>query len=76
MADGTNALKYTLADLTGKHDLSTSAPATPEIVSQTLAEPAVQLSAADQKKAEELAATIDFRKDGIESSFGRDSQLP
>ena len=75
MADGTNAPKYTLADLTGKHDLSTSAPATPEIVSQTLAEPAVQLSAADQKKAEELAATIDFRKDGIESSFGRDSQL-
>ena len=54
--------------------MPTPQSATSEIVSQTVAEPAVQLSAADQKKAEELAATIDFRKDGIESSFGRDSQ--
>lgn len=68
----TNAPKYTLADLEG---VPTPQPATSEIVSQTVAEPAVQLSAADQKKAEELAATIDFRKDGIEGSFGRDSQL-
>jgi len=38
-------------------------------------EPAVKLSPEDQQRADELAASIDFRKDGIESSFGRDAQL-
>ncbi len=36
--------------------------------------PAVVLSAADQQRARELAATIDFTKSGIESTYARDAQ--
>lgn len=66
------AAKFTLADLT-------SSAAVPVQAQAQVIEPAkvqaVQLSPADQKRADELAANIDFRKDGIESSFGRDAQL-
>lgn len=36
--------------------------------------PAVELSPADQQRARELAATIDFTKSGIESTYARDAQ--
>ena len=36
--------------------------------------PAVVLSPADQQRARELAATIDFTKSGIESTYARDAQ--
>lgn len=36
--------------------------------------PAVVLSPADQQRARELAATIDFTKSGIESAYARDAQ--
>ena len=63
----------TLADLAAKADLA-PAPSRPAVVVEP--EPqGVRLSAEDQAKADELAASLDLTKADIESSFGRDAQL-
>ena len=68
------AAKFTLADLTASAQAPVEAQA--HVIEPAVAEEAaVRLSPEDQRRADELAASIDFRKDGIESSFGRDAQL-
>lgn len=74
MADNNTgeAQKVSLADLTKKASEKTSSPITKVDVA---AEPAVTLTPKEQEQANKLAASIDFTKDGIESSYARDAQL-
>jgi uncharacterized protein YaaN involved in tellurite resistance len=58
----------TMADLTG-------AAKETELVAQPVDEQAIKLTAEEQQQVEELAATIDLTKAGIESSYARDSQM-
>lgn len=69
------APQFTLADLTAAAKAEVPQPVEAQVIDSADNEPAVKLSPEDQQRADELAASIDFRKDGIESSFGRDAQL-
>lgn len=69
------APQFTLADLTAAAKAEVPQPVEAQVIDSADNEPAVRLSPEDQRRADELAASIDFRKDGIESSFGRDAQL-
>lgn len=69
------APQFTLADLTAAAKAEVPQPVEAQVIDSADNEPAVKLSPEDQRRADELAASIDFRKDGIESSFGRDAQL-
>lgn len=69
------APQFSLADLTAAAEAEVPQPVEAQVIDSADNEPAVKLSPEDQQRADELAASIDFRKDGIESSFGRDAQL-
>ena len=69
------APQFSLADLTAAAKAEVPQPVEAQVIDGADNEPAVRLSPEDQRRADELAASIDFRKDGIESSFGRDAQL-
>lgn len=69
------APQFSLADLTAAAKAEVPQPVEAQVIDSADNEPAVKLSPEDQQRADELAASIDFRKDGIESSFGRDAQL-
>lgn len=69
------APQFSLADLTAAAKAEVPQPVEAWVIDSADNEPAVKLSPEDQQRADELAASIDFRKDGIESSFGRDAQL-
>lgn len=69
------APQFSLADLTAAAKAEVPQPVEARVIDSADNEPAVKLSPEDQQRADELAASIDFRKDGIESSFGRDAQL-
>jgi uncharacterized protein YaaN involved in tellurite resistance len=72
--DASSAKTISLEDLTraSKSGALAEVPPTPVAIDD---EPVVQLTAEEQRKVDELAASIDFTKAGIESSYAREAQL-
>lgn len=62
-----------LADIAASQG-STPASTRAEVSPATAEPPAVTMSPEDERRARELAATIDFTKAGIESTYARDTQ--
>ncbi|MDN0064646.1 toxic anion resistance protein [Collinsella ihumii] len=72
-AQAVPAKRVSLADIAASQGAARAGQ--PAATPVTPAEPpAVVLSPADQQRARELAATIDFTKSGIESTYARDAQ--
>ena len=72
-AQAVPAKRVSLADIAASQGAARAGQ--PAATPVALAEPpAIVLSPADQQRARELAATIDFTKSGIESTYARDAQ--